>query len=189
MLSNPSKYLLILLLLTIPIIYVVWPKLEHVRDELYTDNSGNLYFKAWEYSTSEEKKYTFLRHVYLVSDHKSELKPLAKVLDNATFHGIGGTYYKDENYIYYYFVMDKGGTLSTVYQPDINSFEVLASSWYAIDQLKVYFRGITIDGADPSTFELIAHPDVEWYAKDSQYYYDQGEIMPAYKAQALMEKL
>lgn len=146
-----------------------------VRDGLYRDNAGNLYFKTIDNSNPEEARDRYLNTVW----YADSAREMIRVIDVPTFHHFGGDYYGDRRYVYHFFKMSDGGSLSVLEGSHPESFEVFDSSLYAMDEHSAYFRGKRLEGADIATFEPInTNGDpwpTGWFAKDQNCYYEYGE--------------
>lgn len=99
-----------------------------IRDDLYRDDKGNIYFKTLDVSAAESldpeerKRQTNINWIHTIyrigeSGEVEEIVELKDLIDTATFcydHPGEGlvTYYKDKNRSYYYHLMADGGNLS-----------------------------------------------------------------------------
>ncbi len=83
--------------------------------------------------------------------------PLKELVDTATFHYMGGSFYKDKNHIYNYFPMSDGGNFYSIDdKADYSTFEVLGDGCYARDKSHIYVeKHIEIVEVDYTTFQVI----------------------------------
>jgi hypothetical protein len=91
-----------------------------VRDDLYTNERGDLFFKCVDrYVDGIEGKEAdrYLSHVY-TEDFSDNVTPMKEVIDAATFRSIGNGFYKDKNHIYKFNQMIDGGTFSVEGKPN-----------------------------------------------------------------------
>jgi len=79
-----------------------------IRDNLYQDNKGKLYFKS---DVGEER---FITVVYSESYGIDGIKEITQVVDKFTFNKISETCFKDKNNYYFFKRMQDGGTLEIV---------------------------------------------------------------------------
>ncbi|MBI1343797.1 MAG: hypothetical protein GC171_12745 [Terrimonas sp.] len=157
---------------------------ELIKDNLYHDIAGNLYFRVMDMSNPEKPVSRYLSIVWNANqcDSINGGKMLLKdVVDAKSFEKILGFYYRDKNRFYIFNEMSDGGTFAVLNEIDFSSFKVL-SNYYAKDKNNVYYKSNVISQADIPTFKVfpkILNGDTLWqYAKDKNHYYSFGDIIP-----------
>lgn len=84
-----------------------------IRDNLYEDNNGNLYFKTFDRSKSDTMTIRYIDVIYSESFGVDGIKKIKDVVDKQSFrYDEQENMYKDKNNQYVYTEMIDGGTLS-----------------------------------------------------------------------------
>ena len=119
---------------------------------LWINNDGDIGLKTTR-STGEEK----IIDCYLTRTPLGDDTPLKMLVDTATFHDMGGSFYKDKNHIYNYFPMSDGGSFYPIDDyVDYSTFEVLGDGCFARDKEHIYTeKHLDIVDADYKTFHAI----------------------------------
>lgn len=164
-----------------------------IRDGLFKDGDGNIYFKTLDSSNPNKQIDRFIYVVYSDEFGVEGIKEMKDVLDSKSFKSLDNNYFQDKNHIYYFHVMSDGGTMSIIDEADLLSFKVFKHSMYGIDNKSAFYRGTKIKGADILTFEPIIIEDggnkIGWYANDKNNYYNGHDIMSEAEIKELKEEI
>ncbi len=120
---------------------------------LWINKNGDIGLKTTK-AISEEEIIDF----YLTQTPIGDDVPLKMLVDTATFHYMGGSFYKDKNHIYNYFPMSDGGNFYPIDdRVDYSTFEILENGCYARDKNHIYVEKHIdiIDEVDYETFRAI----------------------------------
>ena len=114
-----------------------------IRDGLYMDKNGNLYFKTKDWSNEDFPVDRYIHVVYSERFGTDGIKEMKDVIDPDTFKAIGSSYYKDKSNVYYFNAMNDGGTMAIVDGADLNSFKIIkeTSDSDAKDKYNSYHQG------------------------------------------------
>ncbi len=138
---------------------------------LWKDKSGNIAYKTQAVVCSDGQ---FLVDTYISRLGFNEGTPLKDIVDTATFRELGGTYYKDNNHVYYTYPMSGGGSFNIFEEADYDTFEML-SNCYAKDKNHIYEgRAQIVSDADYATFKTKAGLEA-CIAQDKNGYFIWGE--------------
>jgi len=91
-----------------------------IRDGLYTDQNGNVYFKTVDQSQQDSPQDRYLYIVYSPEFPYSEslgeagIREMKYVIDTVTFQEIGNDLFRDKNHTYRHQAMADGGTFSII---------------------------------------------------------------------------
>jgi hypothetical protein len=96
-----------------------------IKDNLYKDAQNNLYFKTLDRSQNSLGETRYLNVVYSETFGVNGIKEMKEVIDPATFKYMGNDYYRDKSNIYFFYIMEDGGTFSLVKDVDKNSFKIV----------------------------------------------------------------
>lgn len=164
-----------------------------IRDGLFKDDEGNIYFKALDGSDPNKIVDRFIYAVYSEEFHIEGYKEMKDVLDLKSFKSLGNNYFQDKNHIYYFYAMADGGTMTVVVGADSQSFKVFDHSLYGIDKKSAFYRGTKIKGVDVQTFQPIIIEDsgnkIGWYARDKNSYYYGHDVMSEVEEKELTEEI
>jgi hypothetical protein len=145
-----------------------------IKDGLYEDDNGNLYFKKVVFPMpGEDEEDKFVRNIDEVHFPEETYPPkkLKDVIDPESFESLESLYFKDKNHVYYFWEVTGGGSMYVVNEANPKTFKVLND--YAVDDKEAFYRGKKIEGADVATFVILPSP----YAKDKNNYYLGDEIV------------
>lgn len=114
-----------------------------IKDGLFKDEEGYLYFRTKDWSQGDSPVYRFIFVVYSEKFETRGIKEMKAVIDADSFKSLGSSYYKDKNYIYYFKEMHDGGTMSIVDDVDYQSFELIEKTINsdAKDKLGLIYQG------------------------------------------------
>lgn len=96
-----------------------------VKDNLYKDIQNNLYFKTLDRSQNSLGDERYLNVVYSETFGVNGIKEMKDVIDANTFRYLGNNYYIDKNNIYFFLIMEDGGTIFIVKSIDKDSFKIV----------------------------------------------------------------
>ena len=151
-----------------------------IKDGLYKDTLGNLWFKAVDATDPENQVEKYIGMIWSNS-FINDTKELKDVIDPVTFMVLSQEYYRDKNNIYHFHAMSDGGSMRIIDGAEKESFRVFESSSFAHDDVHVYYKGLKMEGVDLASFEPIIFETegvkIGWYAKDHFNYYNGSDIM------------
>lgn len=96
-----------------------------IKDNLYKDTQNNLYFKTLDKSQNSFGETRYLDVVYSETFGTHGIRKMKDVIDTMTFKYMGNNYYKDKSSIYFFYIMEDGGTFSLLKDADKSSFKIV----------------------------------------------------------------
>ncbi len=154
--------------------------IDSISNPLYKDKDGNIYFKTYDQSHKGYNPVPVLISRFYNGCEGDSTYDLRKNIDPISFHFLGGCYFADKNKIIIHNFMIDGGNLGMIEGANISSFSVFPNSMYAYDKNRIYYKGMTLEKADPRSFNVIyqyrSEDTVGWFGKDNINYFNGSDI-------------
>ncbi len=143
-----------------------WRKL---KCGLWINKNGDIGFLTSRAIGETETKEFIYTDYYIYKFGFNEYSPLKSVIDTATFHYLGSTFYKDKYHIYHHYTMSDGGSFNIYNIADYKTFKIIGDC-YAKDKNHIFGeRAGILEHVDYKTF--ISAKEAGCFAKDKNGYY------------------
>ncbi|TZF94074.1 hypothetical protein FW781_15710 [Chryseobacterium panacisoli] len=153
-------------------------KYTQIKDILYRDDEGNIYFKTVSHGDISEGIKPEDIYIDEIALDNGKTEKLKSIIDTISFKRLNYIYYKDNNLVFVENPMAYGSTFSIITGADCKTFKGLGDSYYASDMKNCYYKGNVIKNADSKSFRILEQKDGNGntsYARDNNAYYNEGK--------------
>lgn len=149
-----------------------------IKDILYKDSKGNLYFKTVSHGDISEGIRSEDIYIDEITYNTGKIEKLRNIIDTVSFRRLNYIYYKDNDHVFVEIPMAYGSNFGIVNNADSKTFKSLGDSYYAIDNKNCYYKGNSINKAENKSFKILKQKDGNEntaYARDNNVYYTEGK--------------